>query len=82
MDIDGIAGAVFVVGLRIHVVEPANLYRIEADVQLKINGVQTYEQHVAHFATYAEVITWLGGLLSSAAATATVTTHLNTLRGA
>lgn len=75
-----VVGALFVVGLRCHVVEPGNVYRIEATVQIKLGGTTYYEEHVEHFVSWLDAATFLIGLLPLTAAEATVESQLSLLR--
>jgi hypothetical protein len=73
-------GAEFVVGLRCKVLEPENVYRIEATLQVKVNGVYTYVEKVEHAVSWFDAAVWLTALLSSTGATTTVADHLSSLR--
>lgn len=73
-------GAEFVVGIRCRVLEPENVYRVEATVQVKLFGAYIYQEHVEHFTSWADAAAWLGTLLSSTGATTTVADHLSSMR--
>lgn len=54
-----------VVGIRLRVVADLNKFRVEGTVQTTAGGIMLYNEEVAYFATYAEVIAWLGALISA-----------------
>lgn len=68
------------VGLDLFLVEPENVYRVEASVQAKYGDKVIYEQHVARRATWTEVVAWLGALFTEAVAEAPVETLLASMR--